>query len=73
MPYDVHMYVGCGAQCLRMVAWSKIKALGIPFGQLAQIVLLLIIYSAFCDMFSGLEGDDACTTHYPIDDFGVHR
>ena len=39
-------------QVLRVSAWDRIKGLGIPFSQMAQITLLLIIYSAFCDMFS---------------------
>lgn len=38
-------------QVLRHFAWLRIEPLNIPFKPMAQCVLLLIIYSAFCDTF----------------------
>ena len=40
-------------QLLRMLAWRRISAFGIPWGPTASAVLLMIIYSAFCDTFAG--------------------
>eukprot|EP00041_Stephanoeca_diplocostata_P014416 m.261221 g.261221 ORF g.261221 m.261221 type:complete len:337 (-) comp19692_c0_seq4:461-1471(-) len=38
-------------QVLRYYMWIPIKALNIPFGTLSSVVLLMIIYTAFCDTF----------------------
>eukprot|EP00045_Choanoeca_perplexa_P007563 m.69396 g.69396 ORF g.69396 m.69396 type:complete len:403 (+) comp14123_c0_seq1:736-1944(+) len=40
-------------QIIRFKAWERIRKLGIPFGTISSAVLLLIIYSTFCDTFSG--------------------
>eukprot|EP00730_Choanoeca_flexa_P006482 TRINITY_DN12161_c1_g2_i3.p1 TRINITY_DN12161_c1_g2~~TRINITY_DN12161_c1_g2_i3.p1 ORF type:complete len:380 (+),score=47.51 TRINITY_DN12161_c1_g2_i3:65-1204(+) len=40
-------------QLLRYQAWERIRNLGIPFSTISSSVLLLIIYSTFCDTFSG--------------------
>jgi predicted Na+-dependent transporter len=40
-------------QGVRIAAWERIRPLNIPFGKMASAVLLLIIYSAFCDTFAG--------------------
>lgn len=42
-------------QILRMLAWRRISSYGIPWGPTASAVLLMIIYSAFCDTFAGGE------------------
>lgn len=39
-------------QLLRLIAWRRISSWGIPFGGIASTVLLVIIYSAFCESFS---------------------
>lgn len=41
-------------QLLRYQLWKRIEKLGIPFSQISSAVLLLIIYTTFCDTFSGV-------------------
>ena len=44
-------YIFLSEQVLRHYAWLRIEPLNIPFKPMAQFVLLMIIYSAFCDTF----------------------
>jgi hypothetical protein len=39
-------------QALRYQAWDRIRVYDIPFGNVSSVMLLLIIYAAFCDTFS---------------------
>lgn len=39
-------------QLMRHFYWPRIKTLGIPFSDIGSAVLLVIIYSTFCDTFS---------------------
>jgi len=63
----VHIVISLGStvvlpllagQLMRRYLWLRIKKLNIPFGTLSSGVLLLIIYTAFCDTFS---------SHFEID------